>query len=341
MEVKPLYMARALQLARNGAGHVSPNPMVGAVIVGAGGDIIGEGWHRLYGRGHAEVNAVASVADRALLRDATMYVTLEPCSHYGKTPPCARLIIECGIPRVVVATLDPFEKVSGRGVAMLREAGVEVEVGLMESEARELNRAFFTAHTLRRPFTMLKWAQSADGYIDRHRSAGEPAERFSTSLTAQAVHIMRSRFDAIMAGSTTVAMDTPRLDVRHVEGKSPRPVILDRRGRLDASQPLLQNPAAIYVGPEREGIKATVLPPAASNTELLHALYAMGVTSLLVEGGKSVLDSFIADGLWDACRIEIAPKLLGEEGAHRMKIPAASTVSSRQAGKSLIIDLTR
>ncbi|MDE6326170.1 MAG: bifunctional diaminohydroxyphosphoribosylaminopyrimidine deaminase/5-amino-6-(5-phosphoribosylamino)uracil reductase RibD, partial [Duncaniella sp.] len=156
MEINPLFMARALQLARNGELDASPNPMVGAVIVGPDGNIVGEGWHRRCGEGHAEVNAVNSVRDKAVLAAATMYVTLEPCSHYGRTPPCAELIIRCGIPRVVVGTLDPFVKVAGRGVAMLRDAGVEVTVGVMEKECRELNGKFFTAHTLSRPYVTLK-----------------------------------------------------------------------------------------------------------------------------------------------------------------------------------------
>ena len=165
-------MRRALQLARQGAGHTSPNPMVGAVIVAPDGTIIGEGWHRKCGEAHAEVNALASVADVRLLKDCTIYVTLEPCSHYGKTPPCASLLIERGIQHVVVGCLDPFEKVSGRGVAMLRDAGIEVEVGVLEQECRELNKRFMTAHTAGRPWVQLKWAQTADGYIALPPDAG-------------------------------------------------------------------------------------------------------------------------------------------------------------------------
>ena len=216
------YMRRALELARHGELDASPNPMVGAVIVAPDGRIIGEGWHRRHGEGHAEVNAVASVADPSMLRDATMYVTLEPCSHYGKTPPCASLIIEKGIPRVVVGCLDPFEKVSGRGVNMLREAGVEVVTGCMEAECVALNRKFMTAHRLRRPYITLKWAESADGYIDGH---------ISTPVTSMLVHKLRATHDAILVGSGTVLADRPRLDTRYFVGRSPLRVILDRRGR--------------------------------------------------------------------------------------------------------------
>ena len=198
-------MQRALELARHGELDASPNPMVGAVIVAPDGSIIGEGWHRRHGEGHAEVNAIASVADQTMLRDATMYVTLEPCSHYGKTPPCASLIIEKGIPRVVVGCLDPYEKVAGRGVNMLREAGVEVETGCMEAECVALNRKFMTAHRLRRPYVTLKWAESADGYIDGH---------ISTPVTSMLVHKLRATHDAILVGSGTVLADSPRLDTR-------------------------------------------------------------------------------------------------------------------------------
>lgn len=319
MDVERRYMERALQLARRGMGHVSPNPMVGAVIV-HDGRIIGEGWHRRWGEGHAEVNAVASVADRSLLADATMYVTLEPCSHYGKTPPCARLIIDCGIPRVVVAALDPYERVSGRGVAMLRDAGVEVMTGLLAEESRRLNAAFFTAHILRRPLVMLKWAQSADGYIDRVRDAGAVAQRFSTALGSAEVHALRSRFDAVMVGSGTVIADNPRLDVRLIDGRSPRKVILDRRGRIPADAAVWSGAETICIGAEQGSL-----------TEILRSLYDRGITSLLVEGGKQLHDSFIAAGMWDLCRVEISPLTLGAAGCCRMSMPAGRLVSDRPA----------
>ena len=199
------YMRRALALAGNGRGFASPNPMVGAVIVAPDGRIIGEGWHRVFGRAHAEVNAIASVADsdRGLLHESTMYVTLEPCSHYGKTPPCAKLLVETGLRRVVIATVDPFPKVAGRGIAMLRDAGIEVEVGLMGEEARRLNRRFFTAHACRRPFVVLKWAMSADGFMDRRRdSVHKNACRFSTPLTTMSTMKLRSECDAVPVSYT-------------------------------------------------------------------------------------------------------------------------------------------
>lgn len=306
-------MRRALRLAALGEGTTGSNPMVGAVIAAPDGHILGEGWHRRFGRGHAEVNAVASVANPALLRDSTMYVTLEPCSHYGKTPPCARLIIERGIPRVVVATLDPFEKVSGRGVEMLRNAGVEVEVGMMERESRMLNCRFFTAHTLRRPFIMLKWAQTADGHL--HADGGHPL-RISTPLTAIEVHRLRSHYLGIMVGSRTVAADNPRLDSRmwHM-GQSPAKIILDRSASLPQdSQVFTSGTNTIYfTSSPRQGfdprVEQMTVAPDASPADIMTRLYAAGVISVMVEGGPSLLNSFISSGLWDVIRRETNPRI--------------------------------
>ena len=273
MEINPIYMQRALQLAANGAGSASPNPMVGAVIVAPDGRVIGEGWHRRCGEGHAEVNAVASVtaADRSLLTQSTMYVTLEPCSHYGKTPPCAELILRTGIPRVVVATGDPNPKVSGRGIAMLREAGVEVEVGLLGEEARALNRRFFLSQTLRRPWITLKWARSADGFMDHRRIPAHPVPcrfstasqssvelseqrsrlincrsfaaplppcRFSTPLTSALTMQLRSLHDGILTTAATVLADDCTLTLRNWPGNPPRPIILDPHSRLTLAEPI-------------------------------------------------------------------------------------------------------
>ncbi|WP_289770275.1 bifunctional diaminohydroxyphosphoribosylaminopyrimidine deaminase/5-amino-6-(5-phosphoribosylamino)uracil reductase RibD [uncultured Duncaniella sp.] len=279
MEVDERYMRRALCLAGNGLLDASPNPMVGAVLVDPSGKIIGEGWHRRCGEGHAEVNAVASAADTSLLRNATMYVTLEPCSHYGKTPPCASLIIEKGIPRVVIGCLDPFEKVAGRGVRMLKDAGVEVVTGCLEKECLELNEKFVASHRRKRPFVTLKWAESADGYIDG---------KISTPLTSMLNHRLRATHDAILVGSGTVLADNPRLDTRLYAGHSPLRVILDRRGRvMDA----VDGTTIIY----REF---------SSLNDVLEDLYKRGITSVLVEGGAELHRSFIDSGLWDAMRIE-------------------------------------
>lgn len=299
-------MRRALQLARAGLGHTSPNPMVGAVIAAPDGRIIGEGWHRHFGGPHAEVNAVRSVreADFALLPQSTIYVTLEPCSHYGKTPPCAKMLCECRFRRVVIAAGDPNPKVSGRGVRMLRDAGITVDEGLMEKEARELNRAFMTSQILRRPFVTLKWAQSADGFMDARRSYGEGAYRFSIPLTSQLVHWRRALHDAIAVGARTVLADRPRLDVRLIEGQSPRPVVFDRH--------CLISPACL----SQMRSDAIVIDSDEPLADVMHRLYAdFGISSLLVEGGAGLLRSFLAAGLWDEAWVEVSHICLGHEGA--------------------------
>ncbi len=312
------YMRRALQLAKNGSAYASPNPMVGAVIV-HNDVIIGEGFHRRCGEGHAEVNAVASVVDKSLLNESTIYVTLEPCSHYGKTPPCAKLIIDSGIPNVVIGCLDPFDKVSGRGVKMLQDAGVNVVSGMLEEECKALNRRFITAHALRRPMVTLKWAQSRDGYIDRRRNADEPAARISTPITSMLVHKLRSEHDAILAGSGTVIADNPRLDVRLWSGRSPRIVVIDRSMKIPQNANVF-NSNPIYMSPEMRSdltnrVQWLGISPNADVAEILDALYQAGITSLLVEGGRVLLQSFIDSGLWDNIRVEIAPFDLGEEGS--------------------------
>ena len=287
METDEKYMRRALELARHGELDASPNPMVGAVIVDPSGRIIGEGWHRRCGEGHAEVNAVASVKDRDLLKDATMYVTLEPCSHYGKTPPCADMIVENGIPRVVIGTLDPFAKVAGRGVARLLDAGVEVTTGMLEKECRELNRKFMTAHSLQRPYITLKWAQSTDGFIDGH---------ISTPLNSMLVHKLRATHDAILIGSGTALADNPTLTTRLYAGKSPVKVVIDRRKRLPADLRLFSDGDVIVIDGEM------------TLAEAMHTLYNKGISSVLVEGGAQVIESFAKDDLWDEIRVEVSPE---------------------------------
>ena len=243
VEVEEKYMARCIELAKGGRGNVSPNPMVGAVVVHKG-RIIGEGFHRKCGEAHAEVNAIASVKDESLLKDSTIYVSLEPCSHYGKTPPCAELIIRKGIPRVVVGCLDPFPEVSGRGVRMLREAGVEVVTDVMEEEARALNKAFMTLQTKGRPYIILKWAQSEDGFIDRLRmDVLEPVT---------VVHKLRSEVAAIMVGTRTALLDNPSLNVRHWSGNSPVRVVLDRRLVIPDSYRLLDGSLRTLIFTEKE-----------------------------------------------------------------------------------------
>lgn len=302
MNVDERYMWRALELAAHGEGNTSPNPMVGAVIVAPDGRIIGEGYHRRCGEGHAEVNAIASVKDidRPLLKESTMYVSLEPCSHYGKTPPCAKLIIDTGIPRVIVGAGDPFKEVSGKGISMLRDAGIEVVEGVLASESRFLNRKFMTAHGLRRPFVTLKWACSADGYM----ASKDGPYKFSDYLNSTLVHRLRSLHDAILVGSATAKCDNPRLDCRLWPGKSPRPVVADRHRRIKMEELRMLNPL--------------IVSDYSDISQLLEILYREGITSLLVEGGPTLLQAFIDEGLWDEARVETSPVRLGTLGCSAM-----------------------
>lgn len=294
------YMQRALQLAAFGAGYVSPNPQVGAVVVAPDGRIIGEGWHRKYGGPHAEVNAIASVAesDRHLLTQSTIYVTLEPCSHYGKTPPCSKLIIDTGLRRVVVGIADPFSKVSGRGINMLREAGIEVKTGVLEKECAWINRRFITAHTLMRPYIQLKWAQSADGCI----AGTDGPTAFSSPLSLTEMHAERAIADAILVGTRTILSDNPSLSNRLWSGHSPRPVIF-HSPKISADAKVL-NPA--------DGHTPIFLDPKRPLEENLKGLYVEhGITSLMVEGGSRLLNSFIERKLYEEIRIETSPVMLG------------------------------
>ena len=267
------YMQRCLQLAANGILGARPNPMVGAVIVDTSSNrIIGEGYHVRCGEGHAEVNAFASVRseDEPLLKEATLYVSLEPCSHYGKTPPCADLIIEKGVRRVVVGCIDPFAEVQGKGIQKLRDAGIEVTVGVLEEECQWLNRRFFTYHREHRPYIILKWAQTANGFIDDNGRAFQISNEHTQMLS----HHLRAEGDAILVGHTTDVREHPRLDVRHWHGPSPQRVVLTRQRPL---------------------------------TQLIADLYQQGVQSLIVEGGRQTLMSFLDVALWDEIRVETAP----------------------------------
>lgn len=296
-ELDVMYMQRCLQLARCGEEGAAPNPMVGAVVV-CDGRIIGEGYHRKCGGPHAEVNAIASVRDPSMLQRSTLYVSLEPCAHYGKTPPCADLIVAKHIPRVVVGCQDPFARVDGLGIKKLRDAGVEVRVGVLEQECRRLNRAFITYHSLHRPWVTLKWAQSADGYIDRERGSDEPAARLSSAYTQVLVHRMRAHHMAIMVGTDTVIKDNPTLTNRLWPGTTPMRVTVDRHGRIPQDAHLLDEsvPTRVY--------------HSESVPDMLADLYQTGVQSVLVEGGRRLLESFLQSNLWDEVRVEESPVLL-------------------------------
>lgn len=288
------FMKRCLQLAKCGIMDAPPNPMVGAVIV-YNGRIIGEGYHRRCGEAHAEVNAVNSVREPHLLPESTIYVSLEPCAHYGKTPPCADLIIEKGIPRIVVGCMDPFAKVNGLGIKKLRDAGREVVVGVLEEECLALNSRFITFHAKGRPWITLKWAQSSDGFIDAERTAEQPATKFSTPLTLTLVHRLRAMHQAILVGTGTALMDNPTLTNRLWTGRNPLRAVIDRHHRLDESCHLM------------DGTVPTVVYDHGNLKDILADLHERGVQSLLVEGGSRLHESFIAEGLWDEIRVETAP----------------------------------
>lgn len=320
------YMQRCLALARNGWYGAAPNPMVGAVIV-CDDKIIGEGYHIRCGGPHAEVNAIRSVHNQELLKKSTLYVSLEPCSHYGKTPPCADLIIEKQIPRVVVGCIDPFAKVSGRGIKKLRDAGIEVTVGVLEKECRDLNRRFITFHSKKRPYVILKWAQSADGFIDISRTEGSPVV-LSTAETQMLVHKHRSECKAILVGRRTALLDNPSLTVRNWWGENPLRLVIDRELTLPVSLHLFDGtvPTVVFTEKEKEdGIgveyckldfKIDILP------QIMSCLYQRGIQSLLVEGGRELLQSFIDSELWDEIYIECSTRLL-KEGVHAPSLSTA------------------
>ncbi len=282
------YMRRCLQLARNGLRNAKPNPMVGAVIVSRDGRILGEGYHVHCGEAHAEVNAFANVRpeDESLLSEATIYVSLEPCSHYGKTPPCADLIVRKGVRRCVCGSVDPFSQVHGRGIQRLRDAGIEVIVGILEAECLALNRRFITFNTHQRPYILLKWAQTADGFIAHN---GQPLA-ISTAFTKMLVHKLRTEYEAILIGRNTLDIDRPQLNVREWAGPSPERIVLSHR------------PATVPEG-------FVCLP---SIDDVLQYLYNTGKQSLFVEGGTNVLQQFIDRGLWDEIQIETSPMTISE-----------------------------
>lgn len=318
------YMRRALELASIGRGQAHPNPMVGAVIVHEG-RIIGEGYHHRHGEAHAEVMAVRSVREPSLLPHSTLYVSLEPCSHYGKTPPCASLILQCRIPRVVIAMQDPYPEVAGRGIRLLREAGVEVEVGLLEAEAQALNAPFIYQHTMGRPWVTLKWAQSSDGFMDRLRQSSDEAPvLFSAPLQLRQVHRERMQHDAILVGYRTALLDNPSLTNRFFYGRTPIRIVLDPKLSLPANLKLfidrgadtwiIHNPE-VCPPTERSSAHIRYIAVSSSGEEfiasLLSRLSELGIQSLLVEGGGATLQRFIDRGLYDSILIERSPILLG------------------------------
>jgi len=311
-------MQRALQLAQLGLGHTYPNPMVGAVVVHHD-RILGEGWHHKAGTPHAEVHAIESVIDKKLLSECTLYVSLEPCCHYGKTPPCTELILLSGIRKVVVATLDPNPLVAGKGVAQLRAQGIDVLVGLLEKEARYLNRRFWTQHLQQRPYVILKWAQSADGFMaPLQQNHGAPFW-LSNPLSRQRVHQWRSQEAAVMVGTQTAYIDNPALTVRDWSGPQPLRVYIDAQQRIPRTHALRNGSTPTCVltfTPDYElapHMTAGLVNPQAEQAQAwLAALHAQQVSSVLVEGGAQTLRTFIASQFWDEARVVCTPHWLGQ-----------------------------
>lgn len=304
-----IFMRRCIELAKCGFGTASPNPMVGAVIV-CDGKIIGEGWHRKCGEAHAEVNAVNSVADKSLLKKSTIYVSLEPCAHVGRTPACADMLIREGIPNIVVGSIDPFEKVAGKGIEKLKNAGRNVKIGVLSDECDWLNHRFFTFHTKHRPYVILKWAQTADGFIDSIRNDSQtPPLKITDRHFSTLVHKWRTEEDAILVGTSTAILDNPQLTARLWSGRNPVRVCIDRELTIPRSSKIFNSQAkTIVINSSRNECDENIIFCKADSNEnivsqTLEILYHNDIQSVIVEGGGQTLNSFIASGLWDEARV--------------------------------------
>ncbi len=334
-------MQRCIELARLGLGRTAPNPMVGALVL-HNDRIIGEGYHRRCGDHHAEVRAIMSVANERLFSKSTLFVSLEPCCHHGKTPPCTDLIIEKRIPSIVIGTTDPYAEVAGKGIARLRGHGCHVKVGVMKDACRQLNKRFFTFHEKKRPYIVLKWAQTADGFIDTERGPG--AIRVPTWITSEKlrilVHKWRSEEQAIMVGTRTALKDNPQLNVRDWHGPSPTRIVLDRELKLPANLHLLNNNQSTIVINEiiEKTSGKTRYMKLPFNDMLLHTLtaklYEEGLQSLFVEGGRQLLQGFIDQDLWDEARVFTGTGFFGK-GVEAPDIPAQKPVSQIMIGQEV------
>ena len=334
------YIARCIEIARRGEYFVAPNPMVGAVLVDANGTVLAEGWHERYGEGHAEVNCFKKIQNSKFkiqnFKDCTLFVSLEPCSHYGKTPPCAKLIIEKGVGRVVVGMLDPNPLVAGKGVQLLRDAGIEVVVGVLEKECRELNKRFLCLHEKHRPYVVLKWAQTNDGFLDRKRPIDNcslmiddlhlnGALAISTPETKKLVHKMRAENMAIMVGTNTVLLDNPRLLNTHWEGRNPIRVTVDRHNRIPADARIfsVETDRNWQFGNTQD--TTIVYRDRTDWPFILEDLAKRNIHSILVEGGTTLLNHILKTGIWDEIHVEIAPELTIGTGVPAPSIPLPET----------------
>lgn len=338
-----VYMQRCLQLAANGRISCSPNPMVGALVVHQN-KIIGEGWHHRAGEAHAEPKAIRAVKNQELLKESTLYVNLEPCSHFGKTPPCTDLIIEKKIPRVVIACQDPFPDVCGQGIAKLNAAGIIVEVGLEAEAARYLNKSFFCFHEKKRPYITLKWAQTADGYSDFIRQPGDGQKplQISSAYSQLLVHKLRAESDAILVGSRTALLDNPQLTLRHWPGQHPLRVVMDRKNSLNKDSLLLNDDFPCLVFTEsfsgRQGNKEWLALNGHHSGNMLGnmlaVLYSRNIHSLLVEGGSTLQKAFLDAGLWDEIQVETWQTSIGR-GHKALHIPEDQLKECHISGRVL------
>ena len=344
-------MYRCIQLAKNGLGTTYPNPLVGSVIV-SNEKIIGEGWHYKAGSPHAEVNAIGSVRDKSILSKATIFVSLEPCSHYGKTPPCADLIVESGIKNVVIGSLDPNPQVAGRGVKKLIDAGCHVEVGILEKECLELNKRFFTFHQQKRPYIILKWAETLDRFISpkaNTRTETKPVW-ITNPYSRQIAHKMRGIEMAIMVGTNTVLQDNPSLTTRHWSGNNPIRVVLDRSLKIPSSSTILDRKVKTYIFTEtKEAHKNLSINESSKNNiyieidfnksiaeQINNVLYEQAIQSVIIEGGSKTLQTFIDNNLWDEAHVFTGATTFGQ-GVPAPAIKGSLVSVDRLKGDSLKI----
>ena len=326
------FIARCIELAKNGFGTTYPNPMVGSVIV-YDGEIIGEGWHRKAGEAHAEVNAIRSVKDPSVLDKATIYVSLEPCSHFGKTPPCSDLIIENKIPNVVIGTVDSNTKVAGNGIKRLREAGTNVIVGILEKECHELNQRFFTFHEKKRPYIILKWAQTQDGFIAPLEKKEQKPVWITNSYSRQLVHKWRAEEQAILVGTQTVIDDNPQLNTRDWEGNNPIRIVIDQNNRIPKTANVFDNQVKTFVFSKNKAMLASenIIYESIDfqqniAQQILERLYQQQIQSIIIEGGAQTLQTFIDANLWDEARVFIGNSQFG----NGIKAPILNTAPSKK-----------
>lgn len=341
MNTDEKYIRRCIALAKNGLGTTYPNPLVGSVIVHKD-KIIGEGWHKKAGLPHAEVNAVNSVSNKSLLGEATLYVNLEPCSHFGKTPPCCDFIVANGIPKVVIGTCDPNIKVAGKGIARLLAAGIQVRTEILTDECLELNRRFFTFHQKKRPYIILKWAESKDGFMAPAATAERQPFYITNKYSRQLVHKWRSEEQAILVGTNTAIADNPKLDVRDWQGTNPVRVVIDRANSIPRVSHIFDNQSKTVIICEQkaENDKENLIFEITEfgsdlPLQILEILHRHEIVSVIIEGGRHTLQGFIDSDLWDEARIFVSDLLLNN-GIARPEIGRLHLIKEQFAGDELL-----